>query len=104
VKELVKLRRDIKRRDDSHRGEMQKVQERFTLGYWLAPGSLLLLRARISLLDFDFLLLVIVVTREAVISDDASTESDDTNAANLVKELVKLRRDIKPVEPLQGRR
>ncbi|KAJ5264644.1 hypothetical protein N7505_007437 [Penicillium chrysogenum] len=28
-------------------------------------------------------------------SDDASTESDDTNAANLVKELVKLRRDIK---------
>ena len=36
---------------------------RFTLGYWLAPGSLLLLRARISLLDFDLLLLVIVVTR-----------------------------------------
>ncbi|KAJ5260426.1 hypothetical protein N7505_009807 [Penicillium chrysogenum] len=36
-----------------------------------------------------------VAQREAVISDDASTESDDTNAANLVKELVKLRRDIK---------
>ncbi|KAJ5471268.1 hypothetical protein N7530_008625 [Penicillium desertorum] len=27
VKELVKLRRDLKRRDDSHREEMQKVQE-----------------------------------------------------------------------------
>lgn len=27
VKELVKLRRDIKRRDDSHREEMQKMQE-----------------------------------------------------------------------------
>ncbi|OQE10081.1 hypothetical protein PENFLA_c095G09535, partial [Penicillium flavigenum] len=36
-----------------------------------------------------------VAQREAVTSDDASTESDDTNAANLVKELVKLRRDIK---------
>ncbi|KAJ5264575.1 hypothetical protein N7505_007368 [Penicillium chrysogenum] len=36
-----------------------------------------------------------VAQREAMTSDDASTESDDTNAANLVKELVKLRRDIK---------
>lgn len=36
-----------------------------------------------------------VAQREAVTSDDASTESDDTNTASLVKELVKLRRDIK---------
>ncbi|KAJ6009017.1 hypothetical protein N7522_004033 [Penicillium canescens] len=36
-----------------------------------------------------------VAQREAVTSDDASNESDDTNAANLVKELVKLRRDTK---------
>ncbi|KGO53503.1 hypothetical protein PEX2_061110 [Penicillium expansum] len=36
-----------------------------------------------------------VAQREAVTSDVASTESDDLNAADLVKELGKLRRDIK---------
>mgnify|MGYP006902578293 FL=1 len=36
-----------------------------------------------------------VAQREAVTSDNASTETDDTKAANLVNELVKLRRDIK---------
>ncbi|KAI1828919.1 transcriptional regulator family: Zinc finger, CCHC-type [Penicillium roqueforti] len=36
-----------------------------------------------------------VAQREAVTSDAALTESDDTSAANLMKELMKLRRDIK---------
>jgi hypothetical protein len=36
-----------------------------------------------------------VAQRDAVTSDDSSTESEDRNAAKLVKELVKLRREIR---------
>ncbi|KAJ5085332.1 hypothetical protein N7532_010103 [Penicillium argentinense] len=36
-----------------------------------------------------------VAQRDAATSDDSSTESDDLNAANLVKELAKLRREIR---------
>ncbi|KAJ5215561.1 uncharacterized protein N7498_001968 [Penicillium cinerascens] len=36
-----------------------------------------------------------VTQREAVTSDDSATESEDLNAATLVKELIKLRREIR---------
>jgi hypothetical protein len=37
----------------------------------------------------------LVAQREAAISDDSLTESDDSDASKLVKEIVKLRREIR---------